>query len=191
MYNKNENPVQLDSNIVGDGGYTNNYNTELTNCNSFNYQSNSQVAVSIKERKENVVTGTIGALLGSLIGVALWVLIAKLGFISAIAGLVMTFCSLLGYMKLGGGLIKKGVIICIIINIIMVYMATRLSWSLIIYDEFKDREFRVSFINIFKNLHKIIKLTDTKFHFYKDLVIGYLLTLVAGTSTFIKVIVRS
>ena len=193
MDNNNETPVKLDNDMVDDETYTDN-NTEPSNSftgdmvYSSNYQGYPETAVASNNRSENVITGTIGALLGSLIGVAVWVLISKAGYIAGIAGLVMAFCSLFGYMKLGGGLSKKGGIICIAIIIGMVYFATRLSWTLEIYDALREIDPEISFVKIFGKLPELLKLTNSKFDFYKDLAIGYVLTLISSGATLFKAI---
>ncbi len=80
-------------------------------------------------KKENVAAGIVGAILGSLIGVLSIVLIGQLGYIAAISGFIMAICTLKGYEKLGGKLSKKGVIICILIMLLMVYVGNRFDWA--------------------------------------------------------------
>lgn len=55
-----------------------------------------------EEPRDNVIAGTVGAFLGSLIGVACIVLVNQLGYVSAICGAVMAVCSIKGYTMLGG-----------------------------------------------------------------------------------------
>ncbi len=196
MENENKSPVKLDNDMVDNKFHDDNNNSEPFNSftgdkvYSSNYQGYPESSVASNNRSENVVTGTIGALLGSLIGVAVWVLISKAGYIAGIAGLAMAICSLYGYKKLGGELSKRGAIICIIIIIGMVYFATRLSWSWDFYDGFKELGFDTSLMTVFKELPEIIELTGSKADFYKDLAIGYLLTLVASGGTLFKAMVN-
>ena len=52
--------------------------------------------------RDNVIAGTVGAFLGSLIGVACIVILSKLGYVSAVSavsGLVMAVCAIKGYVS--------------------------------------------------------------------------------------------
>lgn len=76
----------------------------------------------IKERKGNLLSGLVGALLGSLIGVAAFVLISQLGYIAAISGLIMAICAVKGYELLGGKFHVGGVVgICIILAVMVAF----------------------------------------------------------------------
>lgn len=87
------------------------------------------------EKKENAAAGIVGGLLGSLIGVVVIVLLGQLGYIAVISGLIMGFCTLKGYEKLGGRLSKKGIVLSVIIMIIMVWIGTRLDWAIYLQRE--------------------------------------------------------
>lgn len=78
---------------------------------------------SKREKGENIVTGIVGALLGSFIGVIAIVLIGQLGYVSVLAGLIMGVCTVKGYALLGGKLSKKGALISVIIMFAMTYVA--------------------------------------------------------------------
>lgn len=87
-------------------------------------------------RRESVVAGIVGALLGSLIGAAAIVLVSCLGYVASVTGLVMAVCTLLGYEKLGGKLTKRGVKICSVIMLAMTYVANQIDWAILIMQEF-------------------------------------------------------
>ncbi len=76
---------------------------------------------------ENVGKGVLGALLGSLAGVLAIVLIGRLGYVAAISGVIMAFCTLTLYQKFAGGISKKGIIICAIIMVIMTIIGNHVS----------------------------------------------------------------
>lgn len=134
----------------------------------------------VKSQKSNLIAGLVGAFLGSLIGVVLWVIIGKLGYISGIAGLVMGICTMKGYELLGKHLDKKGVIFCIIMMVVMVFIANKLTWSLSAYSELKDYEW--TFGEVFRNLGYILSESGLMGSFLTDLGIGYLLTALASFS---------
>lgn len=137
----------------------------------------------------NVVTGIIGALLGSLVGVALWVGIYKLGYIAGIAGAIMIVSAMFGYEKLGGSLDLKGIIISVVICIGMIYISERICISMELYEEFKDYKYYfgdVSFSDCYKSMFAILKDAEKESVFWGELGIGYLLFAIASVSYIVK-----
>lgn len=137
----------------------------------------------------NVVTGIIGALLGSLVGVALWVGIYKLGYIAGIAGAIMIVSAMFGYEKLGGNLDLKGIIISVVICIGMIYISERICISMQLYEEFKDLKYYfgdVSFFDCYKSMFTILKDVEKESVFWGELGIGYLLFAIASVSYIVK-----
>ena len=67
----------------------------------------SSTSYVVVEKKENVITGIVGALIGAAIGGASIVLLTQLGFIASISGLILAVCTLKGYELLGGKLSTK------------------------------------------------------------------------------------
>lgn len=139
--------------------------------------------------RSNVVTGIIGALLGSLVGVALWVGIYKLGYIAGIAGAIMIVSAMFGYEKLGGSLDLKGIIISAVICIGMIYISERICISMQLYEEFKDYKYYfgdVSFFDCYKSMFTILKDVEKESVFWGELGIGYLLFAIASVSYIVK-----
>jgi hypothetical protein len=133
------------------------------------------------------ITGLIGAIIGSLIGVAAWVLIYKLGFIAGIAGAITAICAMKGYKILGKVLDKKGVILSIIITIVMIYIANRISWAWEIYTVYaEDPVYKISFLEAFIGVDEVVSYSNLTGVYLKDLIIGYLLTVVAGYKDVIR-----
>ena len=75
------------------------------------------------EKGENVVTGIVGAFLGSIIGLIVIVLVGQLGYVAVLSGIVMGVCTVKGYAILGGRLSKKGAVISLIILVGMTFAA--------------------------------------------------------------------
>ena len=65
------------------------------------------------EKPENPLLGTLGAMVGALLGGGLIILLSQLRFLSILGGLVMAVCALKGYELLGGQLTKRGILISI------------------------------------------------------------------------------
>ena len=86
-------------------------------------------------KPENVVAGTVGALIGSAIGAAAIILLSQLGYVAAISGLILAICTLKGYELLGGKLSTKGIIISLVLIVVVPYLADRLDWAIVLVNE--------------------------------------------------------
>lgn len=129
-----------------------------------------------KNRKAKFVPGLVGAFIGALIGAALWILIYRLGYIAGIAGAVTAICAMKGYEMLGGHLDKRGVIGSVIIMVLVIFFANKISWAWEAYDALADYDW--TFSECYRQLSYILTETETTGSYYGDLVIGYVLTIV-------------
>ncbi|MDO4944835.1 MAG: hypothetical protein Q4E74_06510 [Ruminococcus sp.] len=135
---------------------------------------------------ENKVLGAVGAVIGAVLGIVVWCLIGKLGYISWIGGFAISVLTLGGYMLLGKDVSKFGLILSVVIMIVSVYFATRLNWAISLQEAFDEElGYDMSLWDCFSNIMKWVRLADSTARFYLDLGLGYLLTFAAGFS-FIK-----
>jgi hypothetical protein len=102
-----------------------------------NYNMN-QASAAYKSIQENYVLGIIGALLGSVVGAAVILLVARMGYVSAISSAVMGFAVVFGYKKLGKKFSVFGGILCIVISIAMTYLAFRIDSTWDLFNAFQD-----------------------------------------------------
>ena len=86
-------------------------------------------------RKENVGLGFLGALLGALIGGASIILLSRLGYVAAVSGIIIAFCTLKGYELLGKGMSKTGMVICFILMLVTPFCANAIDLVLQCYAE--------------------------------------------------------
>lgn len=135
-----------------------------------------------KAVKGNPVAGIVGAFLGALIGAALWVLIYHLGYIAGLAGLVMAVLALKGYEKFAGNLNVIGIIVCLAMVAVMIYFANNVAFALEIYGAYKT-EFDIGFSDAYRAIPEFLKDSEISAVYYKDLIIGYILTAVASAGT--------
>ena len=91
----------------------------------------------IQPVRENVAMGILGAIGGALIGGASIILLSRLGFIAAISGFLIAYCTLKGYELLGKQLSKTGVIISIILMVITPFLAYNLDLVMQLSEELK------------------------------------------------------
>lgn len=102
-------------------------------------KSENEVKAQGREQKNvNIIGGIIGAVLGSLLGVVCIVILGRLGYVAAMSGIVMAFCTLKGFDKLGGKLTAVGIVISCVIMIAMTYFGNRLDWGLEISKGMRD-----------------------------------------------------
>ena len=95
---------------------------------------------------ENIILGYVGAIIGAVIGISLWIFCGYFGIIPGMVGFIFAFLTIKGYMLLSGSISRKGLIGCIVICILMIVLA----------------EFGVVMLNIYidgniHNLSEIIK----------------------------------
>ena len=150
------------------------------NLNGTNYN-----APALEVKDENVLMGTIGAILGALVGAALIALLAKIGYVASISGVVMAFLSLFLYDKFAGKISKKGVIICVVIMIVTVFLTEWLIWSYAYYKELATI-YDVSFGDVFKKLFSILKFAKKTGDFVKDIAMLYFFTALGAIPTLSK-----
>ena len=150
---------------------------------SFNNTNDEQIEVSefqqrvesVEVKKDNIITGIVGAFIGTAIGVALIVILGQLGYIASIAGVVMAVCALKGYELLGGTLSKRGIICSSVLILVMTYVGCRLDWaySLAQYHE----------VDIFSAFLAVNGEYIEMGAFYKDLFMVYLFSLLGTVPT--------
>ena len=85
-------------------------------------------------KDENILLGCLGATLGCLGGVFVILLLSKVGIVASFSGLAMGFLALGAYKKLAGKMSKTGVILCVIMMILSVWLAVRLDWTFAIME---------------------------------------------------------
>ena len=133
--------------------------------------------------RDNVIAGTVGAFLGSLIGVACIVILSKLGYVSAVSGLVMAVCAIKGYALLGGKLTKRGAVISGLFILVMTYVATKLCFALAVMEVATEE---VSFFLIYQSIGLFLEDSELRRIFLGELALQYLFTLVGGIPTLIS-----
>lgn len=133
--------------------------------------------------EENKVMGTLGALLGSLAGAAVYFLLNQAGFIASISGLAGTYCALSLYRRFAGKQSNYGIRISIIFCLLSIAASCYFS---LIYDIFQA--FKTEGITIWLCLrygYKFLADSTLRIYFIKDLVMG-LLFCILGISNALK-----
>ena len=131
------------------------------------------------QASENVFLGFIGAVLGSLIGVAAIVLVGQLGYVSALSGMAMGACVVKGYELLARRFSTKGAIISILVSLVMTYFANQLDWAVSF-----ARYYEVSIFDTLPYIHEFLAEGYIDSHtYYLNLAMILIFNVVAAAVT--------
>lgn len=122
--------------------------------------------------RENLPLGTIGALIGVLLGMSLWVIVGLFRFIAGIAGYAIVFGAMKGYKLLGKKLSKAGIVICVLLSIVAVLGGEMLSLAITVYTELG-----VPLGDAFLMLPELLQEPELIGAVVKDLAVGYALSI--------------
>lgn len=126
-------------------------------------------------KKGNALFGTIGAIIGSLAGVALYVGVAMLRVFSSWSGFVALYCAIFMYTLFSRKLTKLGVVISIIVSCASMILAEVIVTSINIANCY-----HFPFFEVFKNFLKIYPKITNKFSFWIYPVIACAFVLIGG-----------
>ena len=126
-------------------------------------------------KKGNVLLGTIGAIIGSLAGVALYVGVAMLKVFSSWSGAIALYCAIFMYTLFSRKLTKLGVVISIIVSCASMILAEVIVTSINIANRY-----HFPFFEVFKNFLKIYPKITNKFSFWIYPVIACAFVLIGG-----------
>ena len=136
-----------------------------------NYNMN-QASTAYKGIKENYVLGIIGALLGSVVGAAVILLVARMGYVSAISSAVMGFAVVFGYKKLGKKFSVVAGNLCIVISIAMTYLAFRVDSTWDLFNAFRDAGWDdMTFMECFKDAKEWYEELDAMSDYTRNMVL--------------------
>ena len=130
------------------------------------------------EKQENVGMGILGAVLFSVAGGALWVLLDRIGFIAGISGYVAFLCATKGYALFSGKQSKRGIIISVVASIVMMLIAAYVCLAWEVFDVFRAEG--VSFLNCLKYSYEFLADGEIAGSFFLDLLVGLVLCVVAS-----------
>lgn len=155
------------------------------NCNKHYAKLEEEYNTAITARaniNENVLLGIIGAIIGSLVGALAIVLLAQIGLVSAISGIIMGVATMFGYQLLAKKLSGKGIAICIITMIVVVFLAEMVSWSLAIVLLF-DSGSAPGLFEVMSSLFKFLSAADIMGDYFGSLFMSYMFTALGAIPT--------
>lgn len=153
-----------------------------TSCAAKIEEETMAIREEVSAQSSNLMPGLAGALVGSLAGVAAWLLLDQIGIIAGFAGALMAIGAMWLYAKLGGCLDKKGVICCIIVVAVMVFAANYLAYGIAYFKVLKP--YGYTFGDCMKYQFQFLKIDEIVGGYIVNLVIGYGLTALACVPRF-------
>ena len=136
--------------------------------------------------KENVLRGTLGALLFALAGGVLWVLLSRVGFLSGLSGIVGLLCAVKGYALFGKKESKYGIFISIGATVLVLVIAWYFSLSWDVYDVMTSlhnegvTDININFFESFGVAHVFLEYPDVSKSYFINLIVGLVLSGAAG-----------
>lgn len=142
----------------------------------------------------NPVMGILGAIVFSLIGCAVWIIIGKLGYISYLGGIAMAFSTIFGYHLFGKKFDTLGLIISIVIVLVMVLVSNMFiyTWQLLSQPGMEEALSLLGyngFFGVFFGLFDLMKQVDLHTGldgidsmtggFISDLIFSYIISMIA------------
>lgn len=162
-------------NTTYDPTYNTTYNTGYTTYQQQN--GNQPIIKEISKAK-----GLLGAVIGALLGGAIWVIIGCLGFVSGWVAIAIFLLAQFGYKKMNKGEIDTfGVIISVILGLVTILPAT---WCVCAVQAYKvlseNAPGHFSFFEVLGDLPLYMDRYDWWKTFYSNLAMGYLFTGIAA-----------
>lgn len=134
------------------------------------------------ETPENVAAGVVGALGGALLGGIVVLIFGRLGYVTALSGLIAAVCALKGYELLAKKMSIKGAIISCIAMLAMIYVGHRADWAVEV-----AQYFQVGFFRAFRAIPMLIQEEAIELGQYmKGLLMTYLFALLGAVPTVIN-----
>ena len=129
------------------------------------------------ERKERVLLGILGALLGSILGSVFIVFEGQSrNFFSVISGVVMAVLTLQGYAQLAGRQSKRGAVISLVIMAAMCALANQVSCTIALMEMVEPLQ-GMDFLEVFGGFGELMEVQKIRSWYHWQLVLLYLFCL--------------
>ncbi|MBR3381837.1 MAG: hypothetical protein IKG85_02210 [Clostridia bacterium] len=145
----------------------------------------------VPQGSENVAAGIAGAFLFGLIGAAVYFGIYQLGYIAGICGFIIFFLANFGYGLFCGkkdSVSAARIVTCIVITIVMIFLAEYVSVAFDIYRAFKEEGETMSFVDVLRALPNAFTDKEFVIEFMKELGIALAMAALAIAANVAKMI---
>ncbi|MCR5254896.1 MAG: hypothetical protein K6D96_03120 [Acetatifactor sp.] len=131
-------------------------------------------------KRERVILGLIGAIIGAAIGSALIILIGRAGYVTTFTGFVLGIATVLLYRKFAGKMSIISVIVCLIVMGAAVYLSNRAVWAYAILNNAGAKEYGMTFLDCFMWIPDLIKEKYIDSSDYTSSLVKYILFTAVG-----------
>lgn len=132
------------------------------------------------EKTYSMTKGILGALVGTVIGIALWCLAALTGYVIPYLSVIMGFVIVVCFMKFAGTIDMTGAVISVLFLLLGNYAGLHMYYAVFFYD------WRPDFWLCITNLYTYLVQYDMMGSFIKNLVISYVCAFVGIFGAFRK-----
>jgi hypothetical protein len=129
---------------------------------------------TISTNPKSYVMGSIGALIGALLGSTVWIIIGLIGFYASIGGVAISYASFTGYTKLGGKGNKVSIIIITISVLIAVVFAELVGLGIEIVKYARQEDLRLSIVQTVQIIFEILKNGEDIGEIIRNMLVGLL-----------------
>ena len=125
--------------------------------------------------KTPVFKPILGAIIGCIPGMIVWIIAGYFGFNIALIGMLIAAGIFFGYEKLGGYAASAGgVITCIVIMLIVIYLGAHLVWAMQLKAALGENGYELSLGQSFIHLYDFLDVLEVKGDFIIALLLDYL-----------------
>ncbi len=130
-------------------------------------------------QKPNYAKGTLGAVLGAMLGCTAWGIIGLAGYMSGWIGLLVVALALYGFKQVAGRLDKTAGWICLAVALVMILPANYLVYSAAVADALADYYY-VTVFDVLPQLFPTLAQIELLGQFWTEYAVGAGLTFVFG-----------
>lgn len=149
-------------------------------------------AVLEEKPRENVLLGTLGAFLFSLVGGAVYFILYQFGYLAALSGIVAVVCAMYGYKLFAKGESRKGVVIAVVMSFVALILAWYCCLAKDIYDAYAqwyqsgEIDYTVSYLTAFRNAYIFLDDSEVSTAYFADLAVSLFLAVVGCIGMFVR-----
>ena len=142
-----------------------------------------------KKIKENIPLGIIGAIIGCIPGLLMWILLTYLMINPTVVGLVIMFGSAYFYRYMAKSMKLPGLIISILIGFIFIILANEFTNSYTLYNEYVS-QYNINMIDAYKAIPYYLQTNEIFKHTYNQNLILTIMFFAFGSFTNIGIFRR-
>ena len=155
--------------------------------NAFSEENPPDISQGPAEKPEEseivtIIKGIIGAILGTIPSMILWIVLGKVGIVASLCGFFMILGELYAceFMTKKSGQMNKetALVICVIVMAAAIYLCERVIWSWELSDMLNQYE--ATFSGCFMNFWQLLEDLDIEYDFKASLIQSYIFAAIGG-----------